>query len=77
MRQSRLPKNWVKDSAESSDSDEALLNLDDAKKCRQPAMWTRVKNMSQIEANEVTVYDIMKDLKQDKTLREIRKHIAD
>ena len=69
MKQLQLPKGWIADALENSDSDEDYVEDDEAKKRSKTFYWTRVKSLSQIEEQKLMVYDSAPDLDFDRNLR--------
>ena len=75
MRQTTLPSDWVPGAAASSSS-ESSSSYEEEKKSRAAALqWTRVKSLSVLKSQRVTVYNAEEDLKFDRTLKTIRKEL--
>ena len=75
MRQTTLPSDWVS-GAEVSSSSESSSSFEEEKKSRAAVLqWTRVKSLSVLKTQRVTVYNAEEDLKFDRKLKTIRKEL--
>ena len=70
-----MPSDWVS-GAEASSSSESSSSYEEEKKSRGVALqWTRVKSLSLMKTQRVTVYNAEEDLKFDRKLKTIRKEL--
>ena len=70
-----MPSDWVS-GAESSSSSDSSSSFEEEKKPRGAALqWTRVKSLSMMKSQRVTVYNAEEDLKFDRNLKMIRKEL--
>ena len=49
MKQLQIPKSWITDALENSDSDDDYVEDSEAKKQSKICYWTRVKSLSQMK----------------------------
>ena len=76
MKQSLLPKSWITDALENSDSDSDFADDSEAQKQKKILYWTRVKSLDQMKNQRLMIYDSVPDLDFDKNLKKIRKEMS-
>ena len=82
LKQALLKKYFKRDDGGDSESqgnsDEESIYLPSKSKrlFSEPKSWTRVRNLSKALDQRVTIFDVEKDLKSDKALKQIRKDVS-
>ena len=82
LKQALLRKYFKRDDGKESDSntssEEESIYLPSKQKSifNEPKSWTRVKILSDAIEQRITVFDVEKDLQNDKALKNIRKAIS-
>ena len=70
-----MPSDWVS-GAEASSSSESSSSYEEEKRPRGVSLqWTRVKSLSVMKTQRVTVYNAEEDIKFDRKLKTIRKEL--
>ena len=73
MHQSKLPKEWIHEPSDSSSSESEVQQKRKRKSEAEVEYWTRVISLRKFDVNNIKLYDLQKDLEQDRHLKLIRK----